>query len=176
MSDPIKSARLVLRRLLALFTPSNPIRPMVKEGDPAPEIEAIATDGSTIRLADFKGRNNVVIYFYPADDTAGCTRQACDLRDAKPQFDATDTVILGVSTDDLDSHRAFTDKYSLNFPLLVDTDGAICDAFGVPHEGGARRVTFLIDTNGRVARVWEKVSVLSHRDDVSEAIAALGHS
>lgn len=176
MSDPIKSARLVLRRLLALFVPSQPIRPMLHEGELAPEIEAVATDGSTIRLSDFEGRNNVVLFFYPADDTAGCTRQACDLRDAKPQFDETGTVILGVSTDDQASHRAFTEKYALNFPLLVDTDGAICDAFGVPHDGGARRVTFLIDTNGRIARVWEKVSVLSHRDDVSEAIAALGHS
>lgn len=149
---------------------------MLKEGETAPDIEAIATDGTTIRLSDFKGRSNVVIYFYPADDTAGCTRQACDLRDAKAELDATDTVVLGVSTDDLESHKAFTDKYSLNFPLLVDTDGAICDAFGVPHDGGARRMTFLIDTSGCIARVWEKVGVLSHRAEVAEAIAALSYS
>lgn len=176
MADPIRLARYVIRRTLALLQPSKPIRPMLKEGDIAPDIEAVATDGGTIRLSDFKGRNNVVIYFYPADDTPGCTRQACDLRDARPELDRTNTVVLGVSTDDRESHETFTRKYSLNFPLLVDTDGAICDAFGVPHEGGARRVTFLIDTNGRIARVWEKVSVLSHLADVSEAIAALGHS
>ena len=149
---------------------------MLKEGDIAPDFEALATDGSTIRLSDFKGRNNVVLYFYPEDDTSGCTRQACDLRDAKPEFDQKNAVILGVSNDDLDSHQAFTSKYSLNFPLLVDSDGAICDAYGVPHDGGPRRVTFLIDTNGVIARVWEKVSVGTHRADVSEAIEALGHS
>jgi thioredoxin-dependent peroxiredoxin len=176
MSDPIRGMRHVARRMLAFFNPTNPARPMLKVGDIAPDIEAIATDGSTIRLSEYRGRNNVVIYFYPEDDTSGCTKQACDLRDAKPEFDATNTVILGVSTDDQLSHQKFTEKYSLNFPLLVDTDGAICDAFGVPHDGGARRVTFLIDTDGRIARVWEKVSVLSHRADLSEAIAALGHS
>src|SRR5688572_17261301 len=176
MSDPIRNVRHMMRRLIALFKPSTPIRPMLKEGDNAPEIEAIATDGSTIRLSDFKGRNNVVLYFYPADDTPGCTRQACDLRDAKPDFDRTNSVILGVSTDDQLSHQAFAAKYSLNFPLLVDTEGTICDAYGVPHNGGPKRVTFLIDTDGRIARVWEKVAVSTHRSDVSEAIAALGHS
>jgi peroxiredoxin Q/BCP len=149
---------------------------MLKEGDIAPEFEAVATDGSTIRLSDYKGRNTVVLYFYPMDDTSGCTRQACDLRDAKPELDDLNAVVLGVSNDDLASHRSFTEKYSLNFPLLVDTDGRICDAYGVEHEGGPRRVTFLIDTDGVIARVWEKVSVVTHRADVSEAIAALGHS
>jgi peroxiredoxin Q/BCP len=176
MTNPLQIARYVVRRVKAALQPNHATRQMLNEGDIAPDFEAIATDGSTIRLSDFKGRNNVVLYFYPMDDTPGCTRQACDLRDAKPEFDRTNTVILGVSNDDQASHQAFTSKYSLNFPLLVDTDGAICDAYGVPHEGGPRRVTFLIDTDGRVARVWEKVSVASHRIDLSEAIAALGHS
>jgi thioredoxin-dependent peroxiredoxin len=176
MANLARLAQLAVRRTFAFLNPSNPVRPMLKEGDIAPEFEAVATDGSIIRLSDFKGRNNVVLYFYPMDDTSGCTRQACDLRDAKPEFDRQNAVILGVSNDDQASHQAFTEKYSLNFPLLVDTDGTICDAYGVPHDGGPRRVTFLIDTSGRIARVWEKVAVLTHRADVSEAIAALGHS
>lgn len=176
MSDPIRNVRHVLRRAIATIKSAKPVRPMLKQGDTAPDIEAVTTDGSTIRLSDYEGRNNVVLYFYPEDDTSGCTRQACDLRDAKPDFDRASTVILGVSTDDMASHQAFTEKYSLNFPLLVDTDATICEAFGVPHDGGARRVTFLIGTDGTIARVWEKVSAATHRADVAEALAELCHS
>ena len=168
MTDPLKLVRYVVRRAIAQLKPANTVRPMLKEGETAPEFEAITTDGSTVRLSDYKGRNNVLLYFYPVDDTPGCTRQACDLRDAKPQFDQSNTVIFGVSNDDQQSHQAFTKKYSLNFPLLVDTDGAICDAYGVPHECGPNRVTYLIDTNGVIVKVWEKVNAAAHRDDVIE--------
>lgn len=146
---------------------------MLKEGEPAPDFETITTDGTPVRLSDFRGRSNVLLYFYPVDDTPGCTRQACDLRDAKPEFDARGTVILGVSNDDQQSHQAFTQKYGLNFPLLVDTDAAICDAYGVPHDGGPKRVSFLIDTNGIIVKVWEKVSAATHRDDVKAAVDEL---
>src|SRR5687768_5318471 len=104
---------------------------MLQPGDKAPDVSALSTDGSLIRLHDYLGRNNVVLYFYPEDDTAGCTKQACDFRDNRPMYDSSNTVVLGVSGDDQQSHQAFTSKYDLNFPLLVDTDGKLSEAFGV---------------------------------------------
>lgn len=151
---------------------------MLKQGDTAPDFTAVTTAGNTLSLHDYLGRNNVVLYFYPEDDTPGCTKEACEFRDARMSYDSSDTVVLGVSMDDQDAHQAFTDKYSLNFPLLVDTDGKICEAYDVPrHEGRyPKRVTYLIDTDGKIARVWESVVPTGHAAEVLEAVQALGHS
>jgi peroxiredoxin Q/BCP len=146
---------------------------MLTEGTKAPDISAVTTNGNTISLSDYMGRNNVVLFFYPEDDTSGCTYEACSFRDAKGDYDATDTVILGISTDDQASHQAFTSKYDLNYPLLVDTDRTICKAFDVPCDPWAKRVTYLIDTDGMIAKVWEKVDVRVHTAEVLEAIGEM---
>lgn len=146
---------------------------MLQPNTQAPAFSAITTDGSTLSNSDILGRN-VVLYFYPADNTGGCTREACDFRDARPRFDDADALIIGVSCDDQASHQDFTGRYNLNFPLLVDTDGEICRAFGVPiHGTQPRRVTFLIDREGVVRRVWEEVHVPGHAAEVHQALVDL---
>ncbi|MEP7220555.1 MAG: peroxiredoxin [Bacteroidota bacterium] len=150
---------------------------MLQSGDTAPNFTAVTTAGDTISLSDYLGRNNVVLYFYPEDDTPGCTVEACEFRDAKHDYDAADAVILGVSTDDQEAHQAFTSKYSLNFPLLVDADKTICDLYGVPVRGHQpARMTFLIDTDGVIRKVWEQVDVRSHAADVISQIKAMANS
>jgi peroxiredoxin Q/BCP len=147
---------------------------MLSQGDKAPDFTAVTTTGTTVSLHDYFGRNNVVLYFYPEDDTGGCTAEACEFRDSKVEYDGSNTVVFGVSTDDQASHQAFTAKYDLNFPLLVDTDGAICDAYDVPHDPWPKRVTYLIDTDGMIARVWEQVNVRGHAAEVLGAVGELG--
>ena len=149
---------------------------MLTEGTKAPDFTAVTTSGNTISLSEYFGRNNVVLFFYPEDDTGGCTVQACGFRDAKSEYDAANTVVLGISPDDQASHQAFTSKYDLNFPLLVDSDRTICDAYDVPCNPTPSRVTYLIDNDGIIAMVWEKIDVRVHAADVLEAIGALGHS
>lgn len=115
----------------------------------------------------------MVLFFYPEDDTPGCTREACGFRDAKPEYDAADTVIFGISLDDQTAHQAFTQKYSLNFPLLVDTDGAICNAYDVPiNNRWPKRTTYLINKQGIISKVWEQVHVAVHAAEVLEEILA----
>ena len=144
---------------------------MLQPGDKAPDFTATSTTGEEISLHDYAGSKSVVLYFYPKDDTPGCTHQACEFRDARSDYDAADAVVLGVSTDDQASHEAFTSKYSLNFPLLVDSDGTICDLYGVTRNGDfAARITFLIAPDGTVEKVWEKVNVVGHAADVLDAI------
>lgn len=146
---------------------------MLQPNTPAPAFSAITTDGSILSSSDLIGKN-VVLYFYPADNTGGCTREACDFRDARPQFDVADAVVLGVSCDDQASHQDFTGRYDLNFPLLVDADGEICGAFGVPiHGTQPQRVTFLIDRQGMIRRVWEEVHVVGHAAEVHAAVMSL---
>lgn len=131
---------------------------MVQPGDQAPAFSAVSTDGSTISLSDFLGKQNVVLYFYPEDMTGGCTKQAQCFRDDMPKFKAANTVVLGVSLDDQEKHQKFTEKESLNFPLLVDKDGAICKAYGVPiHDTWPERWTFLINKEGKIVKKYEKV-------------------
>jgi peroxiredoxin Q/BCP len=152
---------------------------MLQPGDKAPDVSALSTDGNTIRLYDYLGRNNVVLFFYPKDDTGGCTLQACEFRDSRVQYDEANTVVLGISADDQASHQAFTAKNSLNFPLLVDSDGKICEAFGVPRDsrGWPKRVTFLIDTDGVIQKVWGEIrDVTGHASEVLAEIDALGHA
>jgi len=143
---------------------------MLQPGHRIPPFTALTTEGTTLSNVDIED-SNVVFFFYPADNTSGCTREACDFRDARSLFDADNVVVLGVSGDDQASHRDFTDRYGLNFPLLVDVDGDLCRAFGVPRDGTRpRRVTFLADHTGVVRRVWDTVQVIGHAHEVHEAV------
>ena len=148
----------------------------LKAGDRAPDFEAVATDGKRVSLADFRGRK-LVMYFYPMDDTPGCTKQACSLRDHNAEIAAKGAAILGVSTQDEASHRKFTRKHGLNFPLLADEDGAVGRAYGTIGGGGllsaakailgvADRVTFIIDEKGRIAHVIDRPDAAHHAEEV----------
>ena len=148
----------------------------LKPGDPAPDFKATTTDGKPVSLKDYRGKK-LVMYFYPMDDTPGCTKQACSLRDHNAEIVAKGAAILGVSTQDEASHRKFTEKYKLNFPLLADTDGAVGRAYGTlggpglmsklkSAAGMAERVTFVIDENGRIAHVIDKPQVGRHAEEV----------
>lgn len=145
-------------------------------GEPAPAFEGVTTDGRRVALKDFRGRT-LVLYFYPRDDTPGCTRQACSLRDHMSLLAAKGASVLGVSAQGIDSHRAFSARHALNFPLLVDADGAVGRAYGVlggrnllarmrTAMGLAERVTFLIDPEGRIAHVIERPDVARHAQEV----------
>jgi peroxiredoxin Q/BCP len=157
----------------------------LKVGDPAPDFEAMALGGAygtgqTVRLSDFAGKH-LVLYFYPKDDTPGCTAQACGMRDQWPDFQALDAAIFGVSTDPLESHRAFIEKYGLPFPLLSDEAGTIVRAYGVWVEKnfygkksmGTERSTFVIGPDGRIDAIFRKVKPDEHAGQV---LAALTHS
>lgn len=147
----------------------------LKPGDPAPDFAGPDGDGGEIRLADFRGRK-LVLYFYPMDDTPGCTKQACSLRDANADIAARGAAVVGVSAQGVDSHRRFSEKYSLNFPLLADTDLEIARAYGVAGSGlggllrsvvkVAERVTFLIDEEGRILKVIDDPDCPDHGEEV----------
>ena len=149
-------------------------------GTMAPEFTAAADTGDMLSLTSLRG-TPVVLYFYPKDDTPGCTIQACGLRDAFPRFEGVDAVVLGVSPDDVKSHQKFKQKFDLPFTLLADTDHAIAEAYGVWQEKsmfgntymGNARTTFVIDRMGRIARVFEKVKPEQHTEQVLEALAEL---
>jgi peroxiredoxin Q/BCP len=149
---------------------------MPRVGDAAPDFSGTTTDGTKVALADYRGRK-LVLYFYPMDDTPGCTKQACSLRDHNAQIAARGAAILGVSTQDEASHRRFTDKFRLNFPLLADRDGAVGRAYGTlggpgllaklkSAAGMASRVTFIIDEQGRIAHVIDRPDVARHAEEV----------
>jgi peroxiredoxin Q/BCP len=153
---------------------------MPKPGAPAPPFDLEDGSGGRVTLAGLKGKP-VVLYFYPKDDTPGCTREACDFRDLKATFAKAGAVILGVSADGPDAHARFTEKYHLTFPLLSDPDHGVLTAYGVWGEKtnygrtymGITRATFLIDAQGRIARVWPKVKVEGHAEAVLEAVREL---
>jgi len=149
---------------------------MIKEGDAAPDFEARDAEGNTVRLSDLRGQK-VALYFYPKDDTPGCTKQACSLRDNHSELEGRGIKVLGVSTDDEKSHQKFAAKYDLPFTLLADTDHAVADRYGVYGEKefagrkymGVSRKTFLIDEQGRIKKVFDKVNVEQHADEVLSA-------
>jgi thioredoxin-dependent peroxiredoxin len=149
---------------------------MIKEGSAAPDFSVKNTHGDTVRLKDLRGRK-VVLYFYPKDDTPGCTKEACSFRDAFSDFKKRGIEVLGVSTDSEASHKKFTAKYKLPFTLLADTDHSIADAYGVYGEKkfmgrthmGVKRMTFLIDEKGKIRKVFEKVKPEEHAQEVLEA-------
>ena len=139
-------------------------------GTDAPAFTAKDTNGNTISLSDFAGKT-VVLYFYPKDDTPGCTKQACSFRDSQAEYKDKDVVVLGVSADDEVSHQAFTNKYNLNFPLLADTQKSIITAYDVDGGGYAKRVTYIIDGDGKIIDVDASVNTSTHASDV---LAKLG--
>lgn len=149
---------------------------MLKEGDKAPDFTAKDQNGDTVKLSDLAGQR-VVLYFYPKDDTPGCTKEACSFRDADDVYRKKNIRVLGISTDDEKSHQKFISKFQLPFDLLADTDKKIVEAYGVWGEKsmygkkymGTHRKTFLIDEQGEIVKVFDKVNVAEHADEVLEA-------
>lgn len=139
-------------------------------GTDAPAFTVKDTNGTTVSLSDFAGKT-VVLYFYPKDDTPGCTKEACSFRDSYTEYQGKDIAVFGVSMDDEASHQLFTQKYSLPFPLLADVDGAITKAYDVSGGSYAKRVTYIIDKEGKIAQVYEKVSTETHAKDILAALA-----
>jgi peroxiredoxin Q/BCP len=150
---------------------------MVEEGTEAPDFELTSDSGETVRLSDLRGKP-VVLYFYPKDDTPGCTAQACGIRDAWGDFEQRGAVVLGVSPDAESSHVKFKEKYGLPFTLLADTDHHVADDYGVWKEKtyagktywGNERSTFVIDADGRVAKVMRSVKPDTHAEQVLDAL------
>ncbi|MDA0328220.1 MAG: peroxiredoxin [Gemmatimonadetes bacterium] len=151
----------------------------VKEGMTAPDFTLESDDDGPVTLSRLRG-SRVVLYFYPKDDTPGCTIQACDFRDSRARFEGVDAVILGVSADDVESHRAFRSKFDLNFPLLADVGGSVAELYGVladrmvggKSRRGISRSTFLIDEEGVVQRVWRSVDPKGHMEMLAELLGA----
>ena len=168
----------MLFHVLNFFMPGEP-KLMLKEGDVAPSFSAATNGGGKISLADFQGKN-VILYFYPKDDTPGCTKEACSFRDNFAELKKRGAVVLGVSTDPVKSHDKFTEKFKLPFPLLADENKKIVQAYGVWGEKtfmghkymGTHRVTFLIGGDGRIKKIWPKVKPEEH---VAEILNALDH-
>ena len=152
----------------------------VEAGKKAPDFTASTDGGKKLKLSDLRGKP-VVLYFYPKDDTPGCTTEACGFRDALPDFSKVKAQVIGVSRDSVARHDKFKQKYDLPFPLVSDEDGKICEKYGTWVEKslygrkymGIDRATFLIDKTGSVARVWRKVKVSGHVAEVLEAVKAL---
>ena len=152
---------------------------MIEKGMPAPDFTLESDDRGPITLSDFRGQR-VVLYFYPKDDTPGCTIQACDFRDALPRFKGIDAVILGISADDVESHRAFRTKFDLNFPLLADIGGVVSDVYGVWGERivhgaplmGIERSTFLIGPDGTIEELWRGVTADGHMEMLAVRLGA----
>ncbi|MBD3299123.1 MAG: thioredoxin-dependent thiol peroxidase [candidate division Zixibacteria bacterium] len=149
----------------------------LKEGQAAPAFKLPDADGNIVSLKDFKGQK-VVLYFYPKDDTPGCTKEACSFRDGTAELKKKKAAVLGVSPDSVKSHGKFRDKFDLNFPLLADEDKKVVQAYGVWKEKsmygrtymGVERTTFIIDEKGKIARIFPKVKVDDHLDEVLEAL------
>jgi peroxiredoxin Q/BCP len=141
-------------------------------GTPAPDFTVVAHDGHSVTLSKLKGKQ-VVLYFYPKDDTAGCTKEACELRDSWGQLQKLGVAVFGVSTQDNTSHKAFAEKYKLPFPLLPDEKGEIAGKFNVPVSGGkAHRVTYLIGKDGKIQYVWPNVNPVGHAADILAHLSA----
>ncbi|MEK7286767.1 MAG: peroxiredoxin [Nitrospirota bacterium] len=144
------------------------------EGMQAPDFTLSSNDGREISLSDYKGKKNVILYFYPKDDTPGCTKEACTFRDDIEKFKNADTEILGVSTDNVKSHQKFVDKFQLNFTLLADDKKELArkyDVLGLT--GSAKRSTFLIDKNGVIRKIIAKVKVDGHSLELQEALKTI---
>jgi thioredoxin-dependent peroxiredoxin len=154
------------------------VSPLPEVGKPAPDFTLSSTEGSDVSLSSFRGKQAVVLYFYPKDDTPGCTKEACSFRDLRSLFNQNGAEILGVSPDSVKSHKKFQDKYLLTFPLLADPDHAVADQYGVWQQKkfmgreymGIARTTFVIDTEGNIKAVFPNVKVEGHADKVLEAL------
>ncbi len=152
----------------------------LKIGDDAPDFTCPTDGNGEITLSEFQGQN-VIIYFYPKDDTPGCTKESCGFRDALPAFEKLNTAIIGISKCSVKKHDKFKEKYNLNFPLASDENGTICEDYGVWKEKsmygktymGIERSTFLIDENGKIAAIWNKVKVPGHIESVQQELENL---
>jgi len=150
----------------------------IEVGKSAPAFYQNTDEGSKIRLSEFKGEKNVVLYFYPKDSTPGCTQEACDFQSNLTKFKKQDAVVIGVSPDSVKSHLKFKEKYDLNFLLISDESKEVCEKYGVWVEKsmygrkymGVERSTFLIDKQGKIAAIWPKVKVKGHIDEVYEKL------
>lgn len=150
-----------------------------KPGDTAPAVEGTDQDGKAWKLSEFAGKKVVLLYFYPKDDTPGCTKQACGLRDQMSDLKKENVEVVGVSFDSAESHQKFREKHSLNFTLLADTDGKIADAYGVRRGAGAkmaRRASFLIGKDGKIKHVTDTPSADTHLAEMKEAVSKLQKS
>lgn len=147
--------------------------PAINIGHSAPPFSALADDGKILSLQDYAGQT-LVLYFYPKDDTSGCTKEACAFTEALPQFKKLKVAVVGVSKDSVESHKKFKEKYNLTFPLLSDTSGAICESYGTWVEKsmygrkymGIDRATFVIGPDGKIRNIWRKVKVPGHVEEV----------
>jgi len=152
----------------------------IEEGQKAPDFKLKADDGSEVKLSQLRG-SPVVLYFYPKDDTPGCTKEACSFRDRRRELEKLGAKVLGVSADSVESHGKFRDKFKLNFPLLADVDHKVAEKYGAWREKnmygkksmGIVRSTFVIDADGKVAKVWKAVKVDGHDDAVIDAVKEL---
>lgn len=150
---------------------------MIREGERAPDFSAPTADGTTLSLADFRGKKPLILYFYPRDNTPGCTKEACSFRDHAGEIADAGAAIVGVSMDSQDAHRKFIADFRLNFPLVSDREATICKAYGVARLGGwfpPKRVTFVIDREGVVRRVIQsEFGIAKHIDDALETLRTL---
>ena len=154
--------------------------PNLKEGDKAPEFSLPSNQGGDVSLKDFRGRKRVILYFYPKDDTPGCTVEACSFRDNAKKIESKDAVVLGVSPDDAASHNKFIDKFKLPFILLSDADKKVCQLYGVwvkksmygKEYMGVARTTFVIGKDGKIEKIYEKVKPEGHAEEVLAALDA----
>jgi peroxiredoxin Q/BCP len=152
-----------------------------KEGAKAPDFKLMSDQGKVVSLKDFKGKSRVVLYFYPKDDTPGCTVEACAFRDNTRRMEKLDAVVLGVSPDGVDSHSKFVDKFKLPFMLLSDEDKKICELYGVwvkksmygKEYMGVARTTFIIGKNGKIGKVYEKVKPEGHAEEVLNYLSSV---
>lgn len=148
---------------------------MPKVGENAPDFEAETYGGEKIKLSDYKSKSAVALYFYPKDNTPGCTKEACSMRDGMKDLKKLGVQVLGVSTDGVKAHENFRDKFDLNFPLLSDKSKEIISAYGVESEyGSARRITFLIDKKGVIRHIWMKVKTSAHSEEVADKAKEIG--
>lgn len=139
-------------------------------GATAPDFTTTDTNGNTVKLSDYAGKT-VILYFYPKDDTPGCTKEACSFRDYYADFQGKDVTVFGVSMDDEASHLAFTQKFNLPFPLLTDVDGKITKAYDVDGGGYSKRVTFVIGGDGKISKVYTTVATATHASDILAELA-----
>ena len=167
---PILAALFLTGMSLCLNAAQTP-----KVGDKAPLVEGVDQDGKTWKLADAAGKKAVLLYFYPKDDTAGCTKEACGFRDRMTDLKKENVEVVGVSFDSSESHKKFITKHDLNFTLVADTDGKIAETYGVKMEGKnmARRASFLIDKDGKIVHVTDTPSADTHLSEMKTAVEKL---
>jgi peroxiredoxin Q/BCP len=163
----MKNLLIILIAMLIIFSSKINSQNKLDVGNKAPDFTLQDADGKDYSLSDYKGKSPVVVYFYPAANTSGCTKQACAIRDDWSKFQQNNIAVLGISTDDKEEIKKFIDNYNLNFPLLSDEDKTVTEKYGVLKENGnAKRVTFIIDMKGDIAEILEVKDIDSHSDYV----------